>query len=103
MFLARSHTGIIRDLSYDNTALGDALHNFCQLTKEFSIPVFCFFEGRPTDYGKKIGIPHVIVQMVGALKSYIRVLPADGCRLLNKSLLVSRGKRGWNFRSTTSC
>ncbi|KAK3191213.1 hypothetical protein K4F52_002803 [Lecanicillium sp. MT-2017a] len=77
MFLARSHTGIIRDLSYDNTALGDALHNFCQLTKEFSIPVFCFFEGRPTDYGKKVGIPHVIVQMVGALKSYIRIVEQE--------------------------
>jgi hypothetical protein len=67
MFLAGSHTGIIRDLTYDNATLGDALQKFCQLVGEISIPIVCVYESRRTDYGRKIGIPYIFKRMVCAI------------------------------------
>ncbi|KAI1498085.1 hypothetical protein F5X99DRAFT_342248 [Biscogniauxia marginata] len=62
--LAGSHQGIIRDLVYGDTILGDQLEALCRLRDTLSIPTCCFFELYMTDYGKRFGLPGYIKGMV---------------------------------------
>lgn len=54
-----SHNGIIKELYFDNPALLDKLHGFCQVCNKLSMPVTCFFELYETDYGRRraLGLP----------------------------------------------
>ncbi|KAI5457784.1 hypothetical protein BGZ63DRAFT_427817 [Mariannaea sp. PMI_226] len=62
MFLAGSHRGLFRDLTYDHHVLQDKLREFRQLP--WSIPVCCFFEQHETDYGRRFGYPKLVRGLV---------------------------------------
>ncbi|KAM3453872.1 hypothetical protein MY8738_009194 [Beauveria namnaoensis] len=61
---AGSHSGITRELGFDEPALRDRVHRFCKLRNKLSMAVACFSELRETDYGRRLGIVGVAKGMV---------------------------------------
>ena len=59
-----SHPGIIRQLDYGNNSLRDTLILFQRLSKEISMPTYCFYEKKRTDYGTKYVMQGLISGMV---------------------------------------
>ncbi|KAH6970504.1 hypothetical protein BKA56DRAFT_678495 [Ilyonectria sp. MPI-CAGE-AT-0026] len=53
---AGSHSGITKELGFDQPELRDRLHRFCQLRNRLSTPVSCFSELYETDYGRRFGV-----------------------------------------------
>ncbi|ETS84294.1 hypothetical protein PFICI_02319 [Pestalotiopsis fici W106-1] len=58
-----SHSGIVKNLGYDDVDLHDNLHDFCRLCNRLSLTSCCFFELDSTDYGRKAGISGIIKGM----------------------------------------
>ncbi|RYP42870.1 hypothetical protein DL768_010174 [Monosporascus sp. mg162] len=63
---AGSHSGIIRELNFDEPMLLDKLHSFCRLRNGLSTPISCFNELYETDYGQRFGIGGVARGMIGS-------------------------------------
>ncbi|KAM3464614.1 hypothetical protein MY5147_009463 [Beauveria neobassiana] len=61
---AGSHSGITRELGFDEPALRDRVHRFCKLLNKLSTAVACFSELHETDYGRRLGIVGVAKGMV---------------------------------------
>ncbi|KGQ02380.1 hypothetical protein BBAD15_g12409 [Beauveria bassiana D1-5] len=61
---AGSHSGITRELGFDEPALRDRVHRFCKLCNKLSTAVACFSELYETDYGRRLGIVGVAKGMV---------------------------------------
>ena len=47
-------TGLLDELVNDGNHLEDFRYNFTQLINNLSVPLHCFFESHPTDYGKYV-------------------------------------------------
>ncbi|KAH8896678.1 pfs domain-containing protein, partial [Thozetella sp. PMI_491] len=61
---AGAHRGIIKKLDYDNDDLEDKLDYFCRLRNRLLIPIVCFYELYPTDYGRRGGLTGVLKGMM---------------------------------------
>ena len=61
-------TGLLDELVNDGNHLKDFRYNFTQLINNLSVPLHCFFESHPTDYGKYVkkytGLPFRLDSMV---------------------------------------
>ena len=61
-------TGLLDELVNDGNHLEDFRYNFTQLINNLNIPLHCFFESHPTDYGKYVkmytGLPFKFDSMV---------------------------------------
>ncbi|PWY81718.1 TPR-like protein [Aspergillus sclerotioniger CBS 115572] len=84
-----SHGGIIQDLTYDNPALTDRLHAFCNLQRKERLPTCCFFKLRETSYGRKLGVPGwakgMVVEETSACITGLKRFPLQSDHLaLNK-------------------
>ncbi|ORY70903.1 uncharacterized protein BCR38DRAFT_381020, partial [Pseudomassariella vexata] len=64
MHIAGSHIGIVGALGYGDRTLRDKLNEFGKLLQRIRIPVVCFFELKDTDFGRRLGMPHLIKGMV---------------------------------------
>ncbi|OBT66018.1 hypothetical protein VE03_03233 [Pseudogymnoascus sp. 23342-1-I1] len=51
-----SYDGIIKDLEEESTNQIDLLHSFSIWLRRMSAETVCFFELKPTDYGRKVGL-----------------------------------------------